>query len=53
MENSPVLIETISLEPLVPDDAVPSFDSPLYKGAVHSFEEVFHQHTDAKSASLD
>jgi hypothetical protein len=28
LENSPVPIETISLEPLVPDDAVPGFDPP-------------------------
>jgi hypothetical protein len=24
---------------------------PLYKSAVYSFEEIFHQHTDAKCAS--
>jgi len=29
LENSPVPIETISLEPLVPDGGVPGFDPPL------------------------
>jgi len=28
-ENSPAPMETISLEPFVPDDAVPGFDPPL------------------------
>jgi hypothetical protein len=48
LENSPVPIEAVPLESSVPDDAVPGFERLLYKGAVHSFEEVFHQHRDAK-----
>jgi hypothetical protein len=48
LENSPVPIEAVPLESSVPDDAVPGFEPPLYKGAVHSFEEVFYQHRDAK-----